>query len=209
MNDYAEDKERRCREIESYISNIPEILIYFIPGFISISVFKMVTRAKIEWSAKIILSLVLSYVWLAIGEVLITAFGANVDNVFIQGGISICIGIFFSWLWICLSRQRWFKEFTVEHFNFSPAPTAWEDVLYLEEGTMIRVKYKNSSQAITGILESIGHVPDDPWIAIEYYNFYPDISDDWHTERQDEYHHLLVNINDIEYAEIWPNVDRS
>lgn len=128
------------------------------------------------------------------------------NNIFIESLLTLFVCLFFAWLAILMMQKKGVRSFLIEHFSFTFAPTVWDDVFDYEEGSIIRVKYKGSNKAVVGVLSSMGNIPDDPWIALSQYWMYPSIEEETISyEEKRTGHYLIININDIEYAELWSN----
>lgn len=130
----------------------------------------------------------------------------SIRNIYSEALVATAIS--FSIAWLCAKgiQSKVIKSFLVAHLSYSPSQSAWEDVFDYQRGSRIRLKYKDSEQAVVGNLESMGEVDKDPWIALSYYALYEDISDqDPIYEQKDGKHFFMVNLNTIEYAEMWTN----
>ena len=158
-------------------------------------------RSTLGNENRILFSCAISYV-----VVSILKFWTCFQNIYAEVIVATAICIVFAVIGVKVFQSKRIKNFLVDHFSYSPSKTAWEDSFDYELGSRIRVKFKGSEQTIVGNLASMGDIPTDPWIALSYFSIFEKLDD---TEpmysRKTGAHFMMVNLNDIEFAEIWTN----
>lgn len=86
------------KEIDLIIQNIPVILQYFIPGFLCLIIFKIITGTNTSNKYTAILSCVFSYILLSVSELIfiwIKSLEQFKTNVYVRSVISIIMGLVF------------------------------------------------------------------------------------------------------------------
>ena len=177
------------------------ILLYFVPGIIGIKVFSKITglRMKISehtWSAFaysfLVTSLVKSF---APMNTKLSIYALSLLSCGISIFVAILAGIAymskrFNHILEGKLRRNVYNSFLQEHID-------------LENGSFIRAKMKNLDYYIEGAIDSFGDDLSDPWICISNYCFcnFKDEKEFYKNDHDKDV--VAVNLNDLEYVEIW------
>lgn len=185
------------------ISHIPDLLIYFIPGYISFSFAIAVLNRRPSETTKIAASCCMSYLTLS----LLRCFFAF-KNVYAEILLSGLVCFAFTCMILLIIQRPLMRSILSNLFAYSPAKGAWEDAYDIDNGSRIRIKIKNSDLLVVGDFCMLGNIESDPWLSITYYHFYNglDATEPYYSEVNGDYY-FLVNLNDIEFVEMWSNTN--
>ena len=143
------------------IQNIPSVLQYFLPGYWAIVLFNFLILKKINKKTVFILCCLLSYLSITI----ISLFYQS-ENVLIISGLSFALLTIMSVLASIIYSSKWFKKILVKLFHKTPHSDIWRDVLDLDNGSNLKIYFKNNDTGIIGhhvVHEENG---DNSWFAV-------------------------------------------
>lgn len=185
------------------LKNLPTILSYFLPGYIGLMIFLSLSGVKFHEYEKYPLACAISYCIVGLINTI------NGTTVSISTPVSIwvfilatIISLFLGYGGAILFQSKRFRDFLKDKLRYSPASDTWEGVFDYERGSQILIKMKNGKY-IRGQIAFFGNIPSDPWIALSDYDI---ITADRMVELEADTTEtrLIVNTNDIEYADIAP-----
>lgn len=177
------------------------ILLYFVPGVIAIKVFSKITglRMKISehtWSAFACSFLVTS---------LVKSFApTNTEpSIYVLSLLSCGISIFVAVLAGIAYMSKWFNHVLEGKLRRNVYNSFLQEHIDLENGSFIRAKMKNLDYYIEGVIDSFGDDLSDSWICISNYCFcnFKDGKEFYKNDHDKDI--VAVNLNDLEYVEIW------
>lgn len=157
------------KEINLIIQNIPVILQYFIPGFLCLIIFKIITGTNTSNKYTAILSCVFSYILLSVSELIfiwIKSLEQFKTNVYVRSVISIIMGLILSIIFgICYHTKRLGKI-----MKFISGKTQyrriWRDVIDLDNGSNLKIYVKDYNYYVYGHFRNVEEHEDDPYIAV-------------------------------------------
>lgn len=149
------------------IENIPEILQYFIPGYLFIIIFRFLTNKKIEKSIVLIMSCVLSYVFLSL-----TKSYCESTNIFIISAITVIIAVVCGLLFSLIYISKWFSWILVHVFHKTVHDDIWHDVFDFKNGSNLKVYFKDKDYYVIGSYRISEDNGNDSWFAISGYGKY-------------------------------------
>lgn len=183
------------------IKSLRQILLYVVPGYIGLSFFRSVSRINLSEHTTLIASYAYSYLSLALTNLIFENANENIQ-IIISSLICLAVGC---GLAKALQSKKC-KDFLFNHLHYSPLAGPWEVVFDYEKGTRIRALIGDGENEIVfvGTLEAFGNIPSYPWIAVSYYSFYAKLdSNEPYYEQKKGTHHLMVNLQDLKWVELW------
>lgn len=185
--------------LKEILSIIPEILQYFIPGYIFLIILISIISKKIEnVTVKFIWSCVISYAIIAINNAVF-----NITDIWLDVLITIGMAIFLGILFAKLYLWKTFHKLIFKFFNKSPHDSIWRTLLDLKNGSNLIVFLKNSSHYIIGQYDC-HEEKDDGWFCLTCYaridiktgNFLCNYT-------TDESCSIVFNIRDVESIQVF------
>lgn len=147
---------------------IPDILQYFVSGYIFIFIFNTICSKKIEPLMQLIYSGVISFSWVSLIRVLnlIWIKAAWLDNlwgiVFVSIMLSTISSIAISKIYI----SDWFHTFSVNSFGISPYDSVWRNVAKSKNGAVLKVFLKDKNYYVIGSLYSYEENGNESWFCM-------------------------------------------
>ena len=182
------------------IQNLPTLLIYFVPGYLSLSIFRFLCNKKYEKSVVVIMSCVISYSILS----LITLFYEN-DNILIMSAISIILNVFMATFFSLFYKSKVFNSFLLDKFNKTVSDDIWHDVFDFKNGSNLKVYFKDKDYYVIGAYRLSEDKGNDSWFAISGYGKYNketnDVIDD--SVINDDSVIMTFKLSDVEHIEIY------
>ena len=182
------------------LKNIPVVLQYFLPGYWGIILFAFFNSKKVDNKTALILSCLLSYISLALISLVY-----QIDNPLIQSGVSFIAITISAILISLLYSAKWFKTILVKHFHKTPNNDIWRDILNLEDGSNLKVYFKDSDIGLVGhhfVHEENG---DNSWFAVSApvkFNITTDEIIDA-TKQDDKNFIVTFSLSDLEHIEFF------
>ena len=123
------------KEFTNVLDNLPLILQYIIPGYLTIKCFEFTLSKKIDTKNLLIFSCAISYCFLSLISLLRIKWLKTIPNTpFINSALSIILGIVVVSIIAMLSQRKWFKKLTVKLFHKTLNDDIWRDVLDIFKG---------------------------------------------------------------------------
>jgi len=153
--------------IKDIIGMIPEILQYFVPGFIFIFIFRSLCSIKIDSSMQLINSCVISFIWVSLINMANEIWWNNclVTNLWVIVTISILLSTLFSIIFSKIYVSNWFRRSLANWFGISPYSTAWDNIVS-KHGTNVKIYLKDKPYYWTGHLYSYEDQGNNSWFCI-------------------------------------------
>lgn len=146
---------------------------YFIPGYLFIIIFRFFTNKKIEKSIILIISCVLSYVFLS----LIKAYHEP-TSLFITSAIAVIAAIVCGLIFSLIYISKWFSWILVHIFHKTVHDDIWHDVFDFKNGSNLKVYFKDKDYYVIGAYRVSEDKGNDSWFAISGYGKYNKITND-------------------------------
>lgn len=190
------------------IQHIPDILVYFVPGFIFNSIYLYLRNTTQESNAKFLTSVVVSALLIAPFRLVARGYSDPRIECVAVSLIAVLLAPLANWV----IGSKWIKEILIKWFNFSPAKNTWENVIDASKKQLITVKLKGVDYYICGCHYSHGDMERKPWIAINQimkFGLSDDgtmgetVEDNW--ENKELY--MIININDAEFIEVGSRIE--
>lgn len=149
------------------MNNLPLLLQYIVPGYITIMVFSFSLSKKVKKNNLIIFSCIVSYVLITLISLFrIKCFTKIPDNAMINSALAIILGIVIACLIAIVSQRKWFKKVTIKLFHKTLSDDIWRDVFDLENGSNLKVFLKDKDFYLIGHLKNYGEKSDSSWLAL-------------------------------------------
>lgn len=155
--------------IKWLLNNIPVLLQYFVPGYVSLIIFTYFTSKKTQNNTSYVMGCVLSYVLLSFVSLIRanTIILSNIpDSAIVNSAIAIILGICFSVLTALIFSNKHFSRLTVYLFQKTPNDSIWSDVLDLKNGSNLKIYLKNKDYYVIGHHKNHEENGNDSWIAV-------------------------------------------
>lgn len=191
--------------LKDIITIIPDILQYFVSGYIFILIFKSICSKKIGATIQLIYSCVISFLFISLinGLNAVWIKSALLNNLWVISILSVFLSAIISVIISKIFISKWFHKFLVNCFGISPRASAFDNVIDCKNGTNIKVYLKDKDFYIVGHLFSFEDNGNDSWYCIhkqQKYNFNNELL---YSQEDNENAHLLFNIKEVDYMEIF------
>ena len=194
-------------QLKDVLENIPLILQYFIPGYITLSLFSYFSSKKsMEPKLRLIAYVAISYLLMAVTEGLVEHFngsGIVKDSVLMKSAFAIFIGIICSIIMAMIFHSKHFSNLLVKIFNKTPNDDIWMDIINFKKGSNLKIYEKGSDYYIVGhhfVNEEKGN---ESWFAITAYSKYSKTGELLEDHSEDDNAILAVRLSDIDHMEIF------
>ena len=140
--------------MEELITLLPDILKYFVPGYLAILLFKSIAARKVETDITLIISCIISFVTIATLEVLAALCGMR----FLFWGLCLASCLVDALLGITAAlmiQSEKVKAALVNHFHITPNRSAISNVVDWENGSNAKIYFKDLDYYIIGHIYSI------------------------------------------------------
>lgn len=184
--------------------SIPELLIYFVPGFIALFVYRELRSREHKTAYTAIISCCMSYIGVAALRALLLACNVTELN-FYQEALIVTVG-----LSVCsaccaeIIKSNWANNALKKIFRVSTSRDTWDSVIDKRNGTEVLLRLKNTGRSIIGTIASYGDTSKDHWIAIACAKLYEDGEDEPYDTWKYKDERIVVNISDIEFIKFIP-----
>lgn len=187
-------------EISLIISNISTLLIYFIPGYWFLVIFRFLCNKKWDKSIVLLMSCVISYIALS----LITLFYTN-DNILIVSAISIIINTIIAILSSFIYKSHAFNTLLIKVFHKTVHDDIWHDVFDFENGSNLKVYFRNKDYYVIGSYRISEDKGNDSWFAISGYGKYDKVTNNPIEDSfiDDDSVIMTFKLSDVEHIEIF------
>lgn len=178
---------------------IPQILLYFIPGYIGLSVYRLMSNTNNKSEHTLWISCAISYVIVSVVEMV------QIDNFATKIVISCVLSaVFWAVIFIVLQKTH-IRTWLSDAFHFSPAQTVLADTIRMDgNGSTARIYLKNVDYYVEGAVYGFSNSQDDPYFALRYYSFYKLNAPEPYYVCQNDEKCFVVNLNNVQHIEIWP-----
>lgn len=157
------------------IDSIPRILLYFIPGYLTLTIFSYLTTRKFQNNILFILSCALSYTYLPALKFIrfcVSKCKPIPKGLYIDIGIVITLGIVLALLFSWIYTSKIFSRILVKIFNKTPNDSIWKDIIDLKKDTNLKIYIKDSGYYVIGHFDTIEENGELSWIAISSFAKY-------------------------------------
>lgn len=184
-------------DITNLISQIPNILQYFVPGAFFVIIFTHLCSVQLSSTYKTILSCIISYVCIALINITIAPsfWGLVILSVL----LSCILGILTSRLFV----SKWFKSLLIKTFYKSPHNDMWRNVLSFDKGTNLKVYLKDKSYYIIGHYHSHEEKGNDSWFCLSSHIKYDKDNNEIVNYEEDKNAYITFLVRDVETIEIF------
>lgn len=192
--------------ISQIFENIPGLLQYYLPGLWTITVFKYFCSKEIRSESQTIMSCVVSYVLLAISDLLanISFLGFIRESVLGKSGISIILGTLLAIFISSIFGTKWFAAIMVKVFHKTPNDNIWRDVLDLGNGSNLKLYIRDADYYVVGQHRNIEEKGEASWIVLTgFIKFSKDDDKKIETHEGKDKDMIAIRMSDVEYVEIF------
>ena len=185
------------------VTKISDLLIYFIPGYIAISVYRLFTSTKSNGANTLWVSCVISYIAVALSGIILPE--ALVEN-YAWKAISACIfAIVGSVVFSLLSQSKRVNTTLLKVFHFSSTPTVLSGAITPGGyGSVAIVHIDGLPYYIKGAVAGYSNNSDDPHMSLKYYAFYNPETNEPTYICEDPDRCFVFDVRKAKYLEIWP-----
>lgn len=150
--------------IDLLVQNLPTIMLYIVPGFLSIMVFNFFTATKSDGLFLWVESAAISFVGLSVFQILTK--GHCAEWVLCFGSCVVCVG--FAIPAALVFRTEWFKDFCGKYFRITNASSVLSDAVNWQKGTTVLIRLKESKEIYAGQIRAMSQPGDcRQWISID------------------------------------------
>lgn len=192
--------------MQDIIKIIPDILQYFVSGYIFIFIYKNLCTKKINFSLQLIGSCVISFVWVSLINS-VNAIWLDYDalnELWIIVIISILLSIIFSLIFSKIFLSKWFGRFLVHFFDVSPHSSIWRDVINTD-GTYFKVYLKGNNDFYWGgSIYNWQENEDENWLCLHKPTKYNMKNEKIYSQGNNKNAYIAMKFKDVESIEIFP-----
>ncbi len=191
-------------EISKIIHEIPNILQFFIPGYIFFIIFTAAISKKAEGSIRFVFSCVLSFSFIALINAVCSIFGWAIQDIWVRVAISIGLAVVTSIVFAKLFTSKKCRSLLVTMFQKSPYDSVWRNVLDYETGTNLKVYLKSRPYYIIGHFYSHEENGSDSWFCLNAF-VKTDITTNEDLADYSEYNNIFItfHLSEVESIEIF------
>lgn len=195
-------------QLKDILENIPLVLQYFVPGFVTLSIFSFFSSKELKESQSgVIISAVVSYVLIAITELFadkVLILGSIRDSVLMKSGVAIIIGSIGAIICALVFHAKWFSDLLVKWFNKTPNDNIWMDIIDFKKGSNLKIYERGKNYYITGHHYANEEKGNDSWFAVTAYSKKSiendEVIEDHSLKEKDI---LAVRLSDVDHMEIF------
>ena len=184
--------------IDKIIENLPNILQYFVPGYVGLFCFRFSAAKKYQWETQLISSCVISFLLISLCNVAAQYFSCKwMSDVFWQVIISTCTAALSGFICALVVKSTWFDRISVRLFGISPHANVLESALDVHDGANIKIFFKdNVGFHVYGHYAGRDLDGSDQWLRITEPCLYMDNGEERQLESDAGY---ICRIADIKY----------
>jgi len=185
------------------VTKIPDLLIYFIPGYIAISVYRLFTSTKSNGANTLWISCVISYIVVAISGIVLPE---ELIKNYAWKAISACVfAIIGSVIFSLLAQSKRVESVLLKVFHFSSTPTVLAGTITLGGyGSVAIVHIDGLPYYIKGAVAGYSNDPNDPHMSLKYYAFYNLETNEPTYICEDPDRCFVFDVRKVKHLEIWP-----
>lgn len=186
--------------LEFLLDNIPTILQYWLPGYWAVFLFKFLCSKEIKKSIQLPLSLILSYLSITLISIV-----KRFDNALILSGISFLFLTIITIGAALIHSSKRFKVIMVKLFHKTPNDDIWRDVLDLDNGSNLKIYFKDKDYYLIGHHKNHEENGADSWFAISAYGKFDAKTDKVIDDRYMNNENIIATfrLRDVERIEIF------
>jgi hypothetical protein len=159
----------KVSNIIEIIENIPQVLQYFVPGFICVQIFCNLCSKKCSATNITIFSCAISFTFISLVN-WISLYYLDEPNIWLSVGFSIILSTVAGLGVTKLYRSEKFSKFLEKNFSKSQHNDVWLNLLEYTEGIMsIKIIPRDENYYYIGSFVSVGEEDKDSWIIISSY----------------------------------------
>lgn len=186
--------------IDDIIASIPNILQYFVPGYIGVFCFQFAGSKQYSREAKVVASCVLSFILITLCN-LVHQLAPNaviLGSMYLQVAAASVAAAVLGIIGAIVVKSQWYCKACLRFFAVSPRTNVLEGALDRPDGTNVYVHFKGGKNYyIYGHLAGYDTKDDDKWLYIsEPRRCNLDGSTDRQFDRDDGY---LCRLADVDY----------
>ncbi|WP_298035282.1 hypothetical protein [uncultured Dysosmobacter sp.] len=150
------------------IDNVPRLLQYFVPGYVTVFIFEYLTIRQYSSSGKVVAGCVLSYILTSACQLLSERCGkcAILQIWQFQTLISCFAGLIIGILGAIIVKSERFMNLLISLFRISPKRDSLDEVLDGAIQRDVRIFFKNGQDSICGHYCGRDSKGDDRWIIV-------------------------------------------
>lgn len=193
--------------LEELIKNLPQIIVYFVPGYVFLCMFCFFTSKKInEIENLFVRSVVISYIFVVIANLLCTLLKINSKY---EIYIALLLSVVASFISVRVYFSKTYKNFMCKLGNISGHTSIWEDLFDRKKGAKIRgyVKYKEQCAEIKGTVKYYD-ISEDGNCNIALWNYTIDCPEFKIPPKDDPEQLLYIKSCEIEGLEVFQGKDK-
>lgn len=190
--------------LKELLTIIPDILQYFVSGFIFITVYKNICSKKIDAIIQFISSCVISFTLVSLIRAINSIWFQQVwlNNLWVIVSLSIVLSLVTSILFSKLFVSKWFHRFTVKYFGISPHSSVWRNIV-TGDSASFKVYLKGKNFFWIGSLYSYEEKGDNSWFCLHKPIKCDMNGDPIYSQGDNDDAFLAFNIKDVESIEIF------
>lgn len=190
--------------LKDLINNIPDILQYFVSGYIFISIFCWIASKKVNFTLQIIWSLIISFTITSfINAINISFLKCDfLNNIWGVTFLSIVLSTILAFIFGKIFRNKKFADKIVTQFGISLYGTIWENVI-TQKSAYLKIFLKEKKYYFQGSFYHIEDKDDKSWICIKQYQKCNMKDEVIYSQENTTNVNLVLKLSDVDYIELW------
>ena len=192
------------------LDSIPKVLQYFIPGYLSLFIFRYFCSKRMSNYMMNLMSCVVSYILMAIITFMRVKIGFLLlipDNALVNSAIAIFMGTVLSICIALIVSRKWFSNVMVYWFHKTTNDDIWREVINWKDGSNLKIYLKDQEYYLIGHQKNMEEKGEESWIAISAFGKFDKKTNENYREEpsylDDENVIYTVRLSDIEHMEIF------
>lgn len=187
------------------VNVIPQLLLYFVPGYIAIAVYRILTGRDIKDASSIWVPCVISYVFVSAAKALLPDSASS--RLELLALIVCSTSALVSAVMAKLFQNRHVRKVFRAVLHYNPASTVLSSRIDMQSpGSTARIYLKDATFYVEGAIASYSNNAADPYIALWRYRFYELNAEEPYYECTNEAKHFIVNLDNVQHIEVWPTI---
>ena len=188
---------------EFNVSVIPQLLNYFVPGYLCIITYRNLTSSTTKSEHTLWVSCVISYLVTIFAKIFLPSCITSMPEYLALA--SCLITVIVTALLVKMLQSKWFSWLTAKLLHTNLAPTVFAaHVKVSHPGTTVRVYLKDKDFYVEGGLSNHSNDPEDPYISLKMYKFYKKSDAEPYYECDENDQFFIISLDNVEYIEMWP-----
>lgn len=190
--------------LKDLIKIIPDILQYFVSGYIFISIFCWIASKKINLTVLLIWSAIISFTLTSfIKAINISFIKLNfLNNIWGISFLSIVLSIILAFIIGKRFRSKKFADKMVGKFGISPYDSIWENII-THKSAYLKIYLKDKNYYFQGSFYSIEDKDDKSWICIKQHQKCNMKDEVIYSQENTTNVNLVLKLSDVDYIELW------